>query len=77
MTKRKITPHKGGRFNQMKMLATDEIRQFFDDIKAKTDESGNDVFERLVRAEWERLFSGQMPLPSDVYREVGKTDETK
>jgi len=59
MAKRVITPHKGGRTKQIRILATPEMRQMYDDIKRETGESGNDVFERLFKAEWGKLFSSQ------------------
>jgi len=74
MAKREITPHKGGRTEQLKILLTPKLRKMVDDIKAKTGDSNNDTFERLFKAEWEKLFSGQMSIPESAYREVGKSE---
>jgi len=59
MTKRKITPHKGGRFKGINLLATFETYQKLNEIKNVTEESNGDLFERWVETEWAKHFSSQ------------------
>jgi len=52
----KITPHKGGRTVFLpKQRATPEVRAMYDAICKAAGESGADLYERLIRAEYERI----------------------
>lgn len=58
ITKRIITPHKGGRTARLPwQRATPRTRQMYDEIMEATGESGADLYERLIKQEHERLNS--------------------
>jgi hypothetical protein len=70
--KRLITSHKGGRTEIVQIRATKEFVKQCNDIKTITNENRSDLLHRIVFEVWATMFEGQIPIPSEAYREVGK-----
>jgi len=49
-------PHKGGRTERLENRFSPETLSRYKEILARTGESGGDLFERLILAEWDAQF---------------------
>ncbi|HXV42963.1 MAG TPA: ribbon-helix-helix protein, CopG family [Anaerolineae bacterium] len=50
MTKREITPHKGGRSERVNIRATPETKRLLELIRQRTGKSAADILEEAVQA---------------------------